>query len=114
MIIFLCDGRSKLTMLRTADNDSILVHILLPKFSSCCLLLTVVHFRVLVPEFTSPAQEQSPAGLHGDQAPRPHRHGLARHARLRGPAPEPEGRIDVLDPRQADVKRGLYHYLVYK
>ena len=24
MIIFLCDGRSKLTMLRTADNDSIM------------------------------------------------------------------------------------------
>ena len=62
-------------------------------------------------EFTSPAQEQSPAGLHGDQAPRPHRHGQVR---LRGPVPEPEGRIDVLDPRQADVKRGLYHYLVYK
>ena len=101
-------------MLRTADNDSILVHILLPKFISCCLLLTVVHFRVLVPEFTSPAQEQSPAGLHGDQAPRPHRHGHARQVRLRGPVPEPEGRMDVLYPRQADVKRGPYHHLVYK
>ena len=44
----------------------------------------------------------------GDQAPRPHRHGLARQVRLRGLVPEPEGRMDVLNPRQAELLLGTF------